>query len=944
MSSERSDPRALHGVSREGAAGVALFLVALVFFLVSGACGLLYQVVWTRSLVLLFGTTSYAVSTVLSIFFLGLGLGSVWGGRIADRVRRPLAWYGIFEIAIGAWAVLFILFVGWGESAVVAILRAFSSSREMGILLRGLLAAGFLIVPVTLMGTTLPLLAKAVVRKNQGRGLRVGLLYGINTLGAVTGCAATGFYFIEHFGYTRTTLIGAGANVCVGIIAIAIAGRAFVQRDAKATQEDAPATAPSSESPHSIAIAAVFVAFGLSGFCALALEVLWTRMLTIVFTGTTYAYTTMLTSLLCGIASGSFVASWFADRRKHPVSWFGAIQVLAGLACLYMLVAFARMPERYAELSKSGGYDFDHMVRTGFILSFSVLFVPAFFFGVAFPFAVRAVAQIPSRLGRDVGRLYAVNTFAGVLGALAGGYLVLPQLGAHDGIVVLGLALATTGVMLILVCPTRPWIAKTILSIACAIGFAAVWHVLPQDAAYALNKRYVPEDHQVIHYKEGVEGTVVVSEPVNNLTESDRVLWINSVQATQSIEKGVKMNRFQGVLPLLFDRRPEHALFMCFGSGVTAGTLGLSDFERIDAVEIAEDVLEAAPFFAADNLGVLDNPKFNFIVDDGRNFLLTTRNHYDLITFEPMPLAVAGVSTFYAREFYEECLEHLTPGGIVSQWIPLHSLDIDVVRSLIFTFRGVFPHYCLWFINADLFITGSNEPLAIDYANAKSTFENPAIGPRLEAVGIGDLTELLSCFFMPQEDVKAFSEGGSIMVDDRPWAEFVAPRLIYESTVADSLKALQPFYESPLVLIRFDGVPDAEAAEAKAALTRRHESHEIALEGTIELYGALIGGQQEDRFMAALDVDPHDYMAISYLKDIALQRMKLFVRWEELDEARAYYERVAPYLQETADIHLVESDLLAAEGDAGGAAEAYRVYRDAGGREFRDLAASAAVS
>ena len=944
MSSNSPVLRALRGISREGAFNAALFLAVLLFFLVSGACGLLYQVVWTRSLVLLFGTTSYAVSTVLSIFFLGLGLGSVWGGRIADRVRRPLVWYGLFEIAIGVWAVLFILFVGWGESAVVAILRASSSSREMGILLRGLLAAGFLIVPVTLMGTTLPLLAKTVVRKNQGRGLRVGLLYGINTLGAVTGCAVTGFYFIEHFGYTRTTLIGGGANLIVGILAIAIAGRAHVQGDAKAAQEDAPATASASESSHSIAVAAVFVAFGLSGFCALALEVLWTRMLTIVFTGTTYAYTTMLTSLLCGIASGSFVASWFADRRKHPVSWFGAIQVLAGLACLYMLVAFARMPERYAELSKSGGYDFDHMVRTGFILSFSVLFVPAFFFGVAFPFAVRAVTQIPSRLGRDVGRLYAVNTFAGVLGALAGGYLVLPRLGAHDGIVVLGLLLAATGVMLIVVCPTRVWIAKAALLILGVAGLVAVWRVLPEDAAYALNKRYVPEEHEVIHYKEGVEGTVVVSEPANNLTESDRVLWINSVQATQSIEKGVKMNRFQGVLPLLFDREPKEALFMCFGSGVTAGTLGLSGFERIDAVEIAEDVLDAAPFFAADNLGVLENPNFNFIVDDGRNFLLTTQNQYDLITFEPMPLAVAGVSTFYTREFYEECFDHLAPGGLVSQWVPLHSLDIDVVRSLIYTFRGVFPHYCLWFINADLFIIGSNEPFSIDYANAKATFDNPAIGPRLEAVGIGDLTELLSCFFMAQENVDAFSEGGTVMVDDRPWAEFVAPRLIYESTVADSLKALQPYYQSPLDLMRFEGVPDTEAAEAKAALTRRHESHEIALKGTIELYGALIGGQQEDQFMRALDVDPDDYMAISYLKDIALQRMTLFIRWEELDNARAYCERVAPYLRETADIHLVESDLLAAEGDAGGAAEAYRAYRDAGGREYRDIAKSAAVS
>ncbi len=944
MSSASPNPNGPETVTQSSRMNLLVFLAVLLFFLVSGACGLLYQVVWTRSLVLLFGTTSYAVSTVLSIFFLGLGIGSLWGGRIADRVRRPLLWYGAFEILVGIWAVLFIFFVGWGESVVVAILRATTSSRDLGILLRGILAAGFLIVPVTLMGTTLPLLARAVVRGGRGRGLRIGLLYGVNTFGAVTGCAVTGFYFIEHYGYTRTTLIGAGANLAVGVIAILLAGRVLTTREANASSGESPAPSTQSDESHSIAIAAVFIAFALSGFCALALEVLWTRMLAIVFTGTTYAYTTMLTSLLCGIAMGSFVASWIADRRKHLVSWFGAIQVLAGLACLYLLVAFAGMPDRFVELSKTGGYTFDRIVQIQFILSFSVLFVPTFFFGLAFPFAVRAVTQIPSHLGRDVGRLYAVNTFAGVIGALAGGYWVLPRLGAHEGIVVLGLVLAATGAVLILVCPTRRWAGKVVLLVLGAVGLVLVWRVMPQDAAYALNKRYVPEDHKIIHYKEGVEGTVVVTEPKDNLTKSDRVLWINSVQATQSIKKGVEMNRFEGVLPLLFNRDPKDALFMCFGSGVTAGTLGLSDFQRIDAVEISKDVLDAAPFFAADNADVLNNPKFHFIVDDGRNYLLTTRNDYDLITFEPMPMAVAGVSTFYTREFYHECLDHLTPGGLVSQWIPLHSLDLEVVRSLVYTFRSVFPHYCMWFINSDLFVVGSNEPFVIDYAHAKATFDNPLIGPRLESVGLGDVTELLCCFFMDQKSMEAFSQGGTIMVDDRPWAEFVAPRLIYESTVADSLKALLPYYQSPLDKISFEGVSGDEAALARSALTRRHESHQVALEGVIALYGAIIGDNQEDRFLKALDIDPHDYMALSYLKDIAVQRISLFIRWNELDNAQQYYEKVAPYLKGTEELPLIQSDLRAAEGDTKAAAEAYERYRSAGGKEYRDFAQPASQS
>ena len=199
------------------------FAAVLLFFFVSGACGLLYQVVWTRKLVLLFGTTSYAVSTVLSIFFLGLGLGSLWGGRLADRHKNPLLLYGLFELIVGAWALLFILTINYGEGGVVFLLKAFDFSRTVGIVLRGLLATAFLFVPVLLMGATLPLLAKYVNRQAQVQGLRIGALYTLNTFGAVAGCFTTGFFLLANFGYTQTTLIGAAANGVIGALAVILA-------------------------------------------------------------------------------------------------------------------------------------------------------------------------------------------------------------------------------------------------------------------------------------------------------------------------------------------------------------------------------------------------------------------------------------------------------------------------------------------------------------------------------------------------------------------------------------------------------------------------------------------------------------------------------------------------------------------------------------------------
>lgn len=1137
--------------------GVFIFMVVLLFFFVSGACGLLYQVVWTRKLVLLFGTTSYAVSTVLSIFFLGLGAGSLWGGRLADRRGNPLLLYGVFEIIVGAWAVLFILAVGYGEGVVVQLLQAFDFSRGVGILLRGLLAAALLFVPVFLMGATLPLLAKFVNTAAKVRGLRVGALYTLNTFGAVAGCFVTGFFLIQHFGYTQTTLIGAAANVLIGVLAIAMMrtrladipaqypvtedvepddttdaedeeylvvsggpdtwrisprilsailtkmihetpplhfqicrsneekpfwtarfstydsgigvypavkwawsdtpprsffadpnaeltpsrilksrddvdsaleefksktgatslvvtrtpdhkiswtqagltllhlvkdgrpvalsrrigmfegstnslqarfrvsrrGQIILSSHRPPTEREIDATAalfdrarmnpiilqteddvkqalseyrnvlgedfwrveyfqelpPVPEAPEPLpkyALIAVLCAFALCGFCALSLEVLWTRLLSIVFLGTTYAYTTMLTTLLAGIAVGSAVASSFVDRLHKPMFWLGAIIMLFGAGCVWSMSRIATMPEDVVTLQLTSGAWSDE-VWGKFPLAFAALFVPTFFSGMLFPFVVRVVGRDAARLGSDVGRLYSANTFGGVLGALAGGFLILPLLGTHWGILALSAMLLLGGFVVMLMCPREPE-AKVeasfkwrpikirrrsnppiehylvVVTLALLIMRFVFTPNFPDDINTALNTGYVPATHRVIETREGVEGTVVVTAPEDQADGADRVLWINRVQATTSIEKGVKMNRFQGVLPLLFDRQPKDVLFMCFGSGITCGTLALSDFNRIDAVEISPDVLAVAHHFGEDNLGVIDKPSVHFHIDDGRNYLLTTRNRYDLITFEPMPLALAGVSTFYTRDYYELCRAHLTNTGLVSQWVPLHALNPEIVRSLTRTFISVFPEYCAWYVNADLFLIGSNAPLHIDYAGAKQRLDNPVLQAALQKVGLPDLDGLLANYLMGKAGLDAYAATGRIMTDDRPWAEFEAPKLVNERHVAEALTEILPHAGSPFDIL----LPESIAPEERAALERRHESRMQDLQGVKQYYG----GMAFDRemylpFAKALKIDPKNANAKFYLRQIINQQGPLLVRWEEWDALDAMLKAVTPHLR-----------------------------------------------
>ncbi|HEO70558.1 MAG TPA: hypothetical protein ENN80_04795, partial [Candidatus Hydrogenedentes bacterium] len=539
----------------EPCTGRRFFPLVLAFFFVSGASGLLYQVVWTRRLVLLFGAAHYAVSTVLCVFFLGLGAGSLWGGRLADRVRRPLWVYGVFEVIIGLWAALLIGLFDRGESVIVLLMKSVPALRVAAIGLRGALTVVFLIVPVTLMGATLPLLARDVARHHDGRGLRIGALYSLNTFGAVAGCALTGFVFLERFGYARSTLLGVAANLSVGLAAMAIGWRA--DREPEALHAPLQHVTPH---PYTFGHTVLLAAYGLSGFCALALEVLWTRLLSLVFVGTTYAFTTVLATVLVGIATGSAVASFLADRCRRNAFLFGCIEILIGVACIVMLAVVAGLPERLQAFERDLGFHWDKLVYAKFVLAFSALFAPTFLFGMTFPLVIHAATENQGCLGRNVGRFYSANTLGGVLGALAGGYVLIPLVGTHDGVLVLAGILFGVGVLVIAVSAGGHFPRFAAVTAGAALLLAAHTYAAPSNVCEALNEGYLPQGERLIHFCEGVEATVAVSEPLDAPKGADRMLWINAVQATASIEKGVRMNRFQGLLPLLFNRDPQRVL------------------------------------------------------------------------------------------------------------------------------------------------------------------------------------------------------------------------------------------------------------------------------------------------------------------------------------------------------------------------------------------------
>ena len=876
-----------------------LFLVLGLFFL-SGACSLVYQVVWTRKLALLFGVTSHAVSTVLSVFFLGLGAGSFAGGRIADRSRHPLRLYGLFECIVGVSAVLVLLLLSVSESWIPTALRLFDFSRTTGVLLRAILSFLLLFIPVSLMGATLPLLTRFAVRAQEKTGFHVSILYAVNTFGAVAGCATAGFVLIASLGFSKTVYLAAALNIGAGLAAVLLSllKEPLTQ---SAVPENDNATPGCGGRGGAGPMRLLIFATALCGFCGLAAEVVYTRLLSIVFLGTTYAFTTMLTAFLCGIGAGGGCAALIQRkmRKENALLLVGLISGGIAVAMLWSLPWIAGLPDRFLDLQRSTGLVWDATLRGTFFLAFLTLFPMTFLFGVAFPLVIGAGGLWRKSVGSLVGLMNGANTLGGVAGAMAGGFFLLPLLGSQNSITFLAVLLLVNGLALIVLGRTSGKSIRVSIASILLLCFFVTFLFLPADVNLALNKGYMPRDHEVLYMKEGTEGTVAVSGPVGAQHGEDRVLWINRVQATTSIERGVKMNRLQGVLPLLFDRTCERVLFMCFGSGITCGTLALSPFEQIDAVEISPEVLAVAPYFDKDNLGVLYNPAVSFHIDDGRNYLLRTDRKYDLITFEPMPLALAGVSTFYTEEYYRLCRKRLASGGIVSQWIPLHSNDPEMVRSLVFTFISAYPEYCAFFVNADLFLLGSDMPLRLNYAKAKERLKNSVLADALEKSGLGDLAEIMSCYLFDKQALDAYASGGVSMSDDLPWAEFTAPRLVYARLVPEAVDTLLPFISNPLEAV----IPGSITAEERQRLERRCHSRRLDFPALKEYYGgSMFDDRAADGFAASLEADPENLNARYYLKTIVLAQGERFLQWDDWERVIALTGKALRFMPDDKDL------------------------------------------
>ncbi len=780
----------------------------LALFLFSGASGLIYQVVWFRLLATVFGATVPAATTVLAAFMSGLALGSWLLGGSGDRSRRPLRLYAGYELGIAVTAL----------AALVAMERmrpvATLLSSALGDGGAGLVAARFavtflvLLVPTTLMGATLPVLSRALVRDREEAGVNLSALYAANTWGAALGALVAGFLLIRLLGLRGTVLVAVVINAAVAAAAWLMARRsAAAARQvaaAEARRESAAARGttavaarrhgpkasaggrsrgvdsrrlPSFGEAASPRPATLLLTFGAAGATTLAYEVLWSRVLHALLGNSTYAFTTTLVVFLGGIALGGWLVRHVIDRIP-PVRLYAGLQAgiaAAALLSLPLLTGVADLRGLQAFFA-AGATPWAAELAVRFGASVAVLLIPTTLMGATFPLVARLYLSHAGRVGAEVGTVYAAGTAGNIAGALLAGFLLVPLAGITRSLALVALLNGVVAVAIVLLAGRPRRATRLALSGAClALGVAAV--AGPVSFQFPADTE-APGD-VVLFYREGITATTKVYEKPLTARKHMSVdgIYIGGAGGAE------KKEQVLAHLPKLLLPRYRSELAVGLGSGVVPGESGRHpELERLDIVEIAASVAAGAARFERENHAILDDPRVRLLVTDGMHYLATATVHYDIIASDAKSRPRSrGNGLFYSREYYRLARDRLTPEGVFIQWVPLH-LPRRVYESVLHTFAASFPHASLWVLpDRDTFLVGSRSPLTPNWSlvaarlgsePAAGSANNPYAGLRKH--GVTSAASLAAMYVAGREALLGATAHAPVNSLDRPQVEFYA--------------------------------------------------------------------------------------------------------------------------------------------------------------------------
>jgi spermidine synthase len=771
----------------------------LAIFTFSGASGLVYEVLWTRRLTHVFGSTTLAVSTVLAAFMGGLAAGSYLLGGWADRHRdRALKAYGVLEIAIGVLGLLVPLLLKAVEFVYIALAPSLERAPMAFFVVQFLLAGGVLVLPCALMGGTLPVLARWLVGREDEIGARIGALYAANTLGAAIGTGSATYFLLPAVGVRRGELVAVAVNLVAGLTALAMARSARSRPAAEAPAAEAgPArvVAGVASSETGVAARLVLAATALSGFACMVDEVAWARLVSLVFGSSVYAFGLMLLQFLVGMAIGSAIFSRLrhasapsapsAPRVLGLALCAGTVAALAGIA------AIPRLPLLFMRGFPAVRDSFG-LVQLWQILETAPLLLPlAIAFGVAFPAAIAAVANL-ERMGHGVGRVTVWNTAGTVGGAFLGGFLLVPGVGLRWTLTLAAAATAIAGILVLRADASRT--LRRVAVTACAAALVAAillpaWPLnrLAQGAGFyaaiyenAAGLLDAERRSEILFYRDGISTTLSVDR------QGIHRFYRSNGKTDASTDPGDMANQLLlGHLPMLAHPDPKDVFVLGLGTGVSAAAIARYPVRSIEIADIEASSRDATRFFDAENRNILADPRVSFLVADGRNALLARRKTYDVILSDPSDVWVAGVGNLFTREFYSLARSRLRPGGVMVQWFHGHSLPPEQMKLIVATFRSVFPHTSFWRPNrGDIILMGTVEPTPWDLERIRQRIATvPGVQDDLMGMGFWHPLSLFAPFVLDGDDLSRMLSGvEGTHSDDHPVIEYLSPLAGYQDT------------------------------------------------------------------------------------------------------------------------------------------------------------------
>ena len=765
--------------------------VLLLLFIGSGCAALIYEIVWFQLLQMVIGSSAISLGILLGTFMGGMCLGSLMLPRLISPQQHPLRVYAFLESGIGALAIL-ILF---GMPLVGGVYTAWAGHGVAGIVLRAIAAAICLLPPTVLMGATLPAISRWVKATPEGVSW-LGFFYGGNIAGGVVGSLAAGFYLLRVHDVMTATFVGVALNALVGGIALLLAARTRYE----------PAQAPAGETRPARA-RAVYVVIALSGMTALAAEVIWTRLLSLHFGATVYAFSLILAVFLVGLGIGSTAGAVIARNTASAPRALGWCQLLlcgAMAWAAYMLTESLPYWPINPSISTSPWYT----LQLDLVRCFWVVLPGAMLWGASFPLALAAVASSEQDAARLAGGVYAANTVGAIVGSLVASFALIPWIGSSHSQQVLIIVSALAALLMLessspaaaaparsgnpgfhpaepARAPDKRWNlgATAMLAVAMVAAGLLARSVHPLPGLLVAYGRYAATrvgQADVIYVGEGLNAAVAVSQLSNGVLNYHNA---GKVQAS-SESQDMRLQRMLAHLTTLIPANPKKVVVIGCGAGVTAGAVSIDPAVERETIAEIEPLVPrvVSTYFAEHNFDVVRNPKVHIEIDDARHFLQTTNEKFDAITSDPLDPWVKGAAMLYTKEFFEEVKRHLNPGGVVTLFVQLYESNTDAVKSEIGTFLDAFPNGIVWGNTNqgrgyDLVLLGQVEPTKIDVDAIQAKLRRPEyarVAQSLREIGMHSAVDLFSTYAGRKADLEPWLRNAAINRDRNLRLQYLA--------------------------------------------------------------------------------------------------------------------------------------------------------------------------